>query len=426
MKYDDVVIKMAGMYLERAASHRFESLFDTFPVVVVCGARQVGKSTLVQHLLTGKAEFVVFDPVVDVENARQDPQLFFSSHRTPLVLDEIQYAPEVLPTLKRLIDRDRHPGQYVLTGSQQWGVLKSVADSLAGRAVFLDLDGLSLSEVHRLPERRSWMRAWLESPQQVIEAGIERIGSQCSLYDHLWRGWLPESLSLTPEVIPDFHMAYHRTYIERDARLLAEVSDWQQFGRFMRLVSALTAQEVNYSQLGREIGITPQTSGRWLNVLKATFQWFEVPAFSGNTIKRVSSKPKGHIGDSGVACWSLAISTPRALSSHPHWGSIFETAVYGEVRKSMSLLSPPATVYHWRSHAGAEVDLLLERDGGFFPVEVKGKANPSGADTSGITAFRKTYPHLHVHKGLVVAPCESFQRISENDYAMPWDGLLPE
>lgn len=138
------------------------------------------------------------------------------------------------------------------------------------------------------------------------------------------------------EAIPDFHLAYQRTYIERDARLLADVSDWQQFGRFVRLASALTAQEVNRSQVGREIGVSPQTAERWLGILKATFQWFEVPAFSGNTVKRIASKAKGFVADTGLACWSLAISTPNAVPSHPAWGALFETAVYGEIRKAIS------------------------------------------------------------------------------------------
>jgi len=412
------------MYIDRAAKQRLSVLLDTFPAVVVTGARQVGKSTLLRHNLADRADFVVFDPVADVENARQEPELFFDNHKTPLVLDEVQYAPELLPVLKRRIDKDRRPGHYVLTGSQQWGVLKSVAESLAGRAVFLDLEGFSLHEASGHASDMHWLHAWLDSPEQVIEDGIERGEPRHGLYESLWRGWLPDAHLLSRETVPDYLGAYQRTYVERDARLLANVSDWQQFGRFMRLAAALTAQPVNHSQLGRDIGITPDTASRWLSILKSTFQWFEVPAYSGNTVKRVSSKPKGYIADTGVACWSLAISTPTAVPSHPQWGAIFETAVYGEVRKALSLISPRPHVYHWHTNGGAEVDLLLERDGTFYPIEIKATGNPSGHATSGIKAFRKTYPQLRVAPGLVVCPCESFRRISEDDFLMPWDAFV--
>ena len=413
------------MFLPRSAEKRLSSLLKSFPAVVVTGARQVGKSTLLRHALREAADFVVFDPVVDVENARRDPELFLDNHRTPLVLDEVQYAPELLPSLKRRIDRDRTPGRYVLTGSQQWGVLASVAESLAGRAAFLDLEGFSLAECAGTADARPWLAAWIDSPEAVVDTGVTRAPGPYLLFDRLWRGFLPEAHFLPLEAIPDFHLSYQRTYIERDARLLAEVADWQQFGRFVRLVAALTGQELNRSQLGREIGVSPRTAERWLGILKATFQWFEVPAFSGNTVKRVASKAKGYVADTGFAGHALAISTPNAVPSHPAWGALFETAVYAEIRKAVSLMSPRPVVHHWRTGAGAEVDLLLERDGTFFPIEVKAASRPSRRDTTGITAFRKTYPKLRVARGLVVAPCEKLEPLSESDWAMPWDAVVP-
>lgn len=217
--------------------------------------------------------------------------------------------------------------------------MKSVAESLAGRVVFVDLEGFSLHESCDRAGEVHWLQAWLDSTDTVCEQGVDRLEGRHRLYESLWRGWLPEAQLLPQGAVIDYLRAYFRTYIERDARLLADISDWQQFGRFMRLAGALTAQPINFSQLGREIGITPKEAQRWLDILKSTFQWFEVDAYSGNTVKRISEKPKGYIADSGVACFSLAISTPKALPSHPQWGAIFETAVYGEVRKALSLLS---------------------------------------------------------------------------------------
>jgi len=356
-----------------------------------------------------------------VENARKDPELFLNNRRPPIILDEIQYAPEVVPAIKRRVDRDRSPGQYLITGSQQWGVLRSLSESLAGRAVFLDLESFNLAEAGNEKRQPTWLDQWLKDPQTFLKRHSARHLVKRTLFEQLWRGFLPEAQFIPLDTIPDFHAAYQRTYIERDVRLLADVSDWQLFGRFLRLMAALTAQEINYSQVGRELGLTPQTARRWLGTLNATFQWFETAPYSGNTIKKVSGKPKGYIADTGMACAAQAISSPAAIGGHPLWGALFETAVVAEIRKQCLLLSPTPNLYHWRAYGGAEVDIIIEYNGRLFPVEVKAGTNPSRRDTTGISAFRKRYPDMTVEKGLVLAPVESCYPLSESDYAVPWD-----
>jgi hypothetical protein len=299
--------------------------------------------------------------------------------------------------------------------------MKSMSESLAGRAVFLDLDGFCLLEISQSDSTMPWIARYLTAPDNFLATSQSRLAHKTTLYEQLWRGFLPEPQFLAIEVIPDFLNAYQRTYIERDVRLLAEVTNLQLFGRFLQLVSALTAQEINHSQLGRELGLTPQTAQRWLDILKATFQWFEIPAYSGNLIKRVSNKAKGYIADTGLACSTQAISTPNAIAGHPLWGAIFETAVTAELRKQAAFLSPTPNFYHWRAYSGAEVDVILEYNGIIHPIEIKAKTNPSRRDTMGISAFRKRYPQIKIAKGLVIAPCSSMIQLSEYDYAVPWD-----
>ncbi|MBN1905666.1 MAG: ATP-binding protein [Deltaproteobacteria bacterium] len=409
------------MYHERILTDRLYRLFSVFPVVVVTGARQVGKSTFLANTLGKNIDTVVFDPVIDIENARMDPELFLNNRRPPVIFDEIQYCPELVPALKRRIDRDRSPGQYILTGSQQWGVMRSITESLAGRAVFLDIDGFNIAEITHEKHQDTWLDKWIEAPEKFLKTLSERHLTNTTLYEQLWRGFLPEAHFIPLDTIPDFHAAYQRTYIERDVRLFADVSDWQLFGRFLRLVAALTAQEINYSQVGRKLGLTPQTTRRWLDILKATFQWFELEPFSRNSIKKISGKPKGYISDTGLACAAQAISSPTAIGGHPLWGALFETAVVAEIRKQCSFMSPRPMMYHWRTYSGAEVDIIIEYNGRFYPIEIKAKSNPSRGDTSGITAFRKQYPDMQVEKGIVLAPVERPIPISENDYALPWD-----
>ena len=365
---------------------------------------------------------VVLDPVQDVGGARSDPDLFLENHPPPLILDEIQYAPELIASLKRRIDD--HPdrmGQYILTGSQQWHVIRNLSESLAGRTGFFDLEGFLLAEQNREQDAPSWLHDWLEDPTSFPARSRTRIPLKSPLLELLWRGSLPRACLSDMELVPDVWRGYLRTYIERDARMLADLSDWRTFGSFVRLMASLTAREINCSQLGRDIGITPQTARRWLRILEGTFQWYQVPAFSGNLIKRVSSKPKGYLADTGLTCHMLQLTSPEALAGHVAYGQIFETFVAAEIRKLLSLRGRGAALYHWRSAGGAEVDLILERDGILYPIEIKGASNVGRADASGLNAFRKSYPSLRIAPGLLVAPVREMRRLSDSVVVIAWD-----
>ncbi|MDO8527742.1 MAG: DUF4143 domain-containing protein [Deltaproteobacteria bacterium] len=409
-------------YIRRQCEGKLKQLAAHFPVVVVSGARQVGKSTLLEHTFPQYTR-IVFDPIMDIENARSEPDLFLDHRKPPIILDEIQYAPELVPAIKRRLEKDRKPGQYLLTGSQQWGVMKLLSESLAGRAAFLDLEGFSLPEIAKADFSSPWLERWLKDPVHFLQTPCKKLSLPFPLYEQIWRGFLPETEFLPANLIPDFHLAYQRTYIERDIQQLADVSDLQLFSRFFRLCAALTAQEINFSQLGRELGITPQTAGRWLELLKATFQWYEVPPYSGNTIKRISGKPKGYLCDTGLACFAQAVSSFPVLGSHPLWGALFETACISEIRKACRLMQTPPNIYHWRSHGGAEVDVLLEWNGLFYPIEIKGKTKLDKNDARGIEAFKKNYPRLKTAKGLILAPVETAYSLDKEVVVAPWDIL---
>ena len=409
------------MYKERLLSQHIIRLTEAFPVTVISGARQVGKTTLLAHLFP-RHDYVVFDPSMDLENARRDPDLFLLNHPPPVILDEIQYAPEVVAAIKRHVDRSgARPGQSILTGSQQWQVLKVLSESLAGRAAFLDLKGLSLQEFAGV--ETAWLARWLDEPEQFFDWSRLATYSEHSLNRWLWRGSLPGLLNIPDDLVPDFWAGYHRTYVERDARLLGEVTDWQDFGRFYGLICALTAQEINFSQLGREIGMTPQTAKRWLAILEATFQWFSMPAFSGNLIKRVSLRPKGHIADSGLAAYFARISSPKALGGHPLYGALFESSMVQEISKQAATLALRPAFYHWRSAGGAEVDLLLERDGILYPFEFKLTTQPGKQDASGLRAFKAAYPARKIGLGAIICAVERPRWLSDDVLAIPWNLL---
>ncbi len=425
----------------RNATQHLQSLFAAFPVVVVTGARQVGKTTLLRQLFPN-LDYVVFDASLDLEQARSEPDLSLRNHPAPLILDEIQYAPELVASIKRAVDAQHaKPGQFLLTGSQQWQVMQALAESLAGRVAFVELSGLSLSELtHTQPQTASslWLHRWMQAQEhgtQQAFADHARTAPRLTdgldahsfyagnLQEWLWRGFMPKAQTLDLGLVPDFWQGYHRTYVERDARLAGEVGDWHDFGRFVRLMSALTAQEINHSQLGREIGITPKTAQRWLRMMQATFQWFELPPFFANRIKRVSKSPKGYLVDTGMACHHAAMSSPQALGGHPLFGALFETAMVCEIRKTLALMGDNANLYHWRASTGAEVDCIIERDGWLHPIEIKLTAQPTRKQTLGLQGFRKAHPDQRIGHGLMLCAVEHPRWISEDVLALPWNLL---
>jgi predicted AAA+ superfamily ATPase len=339
-------------------------------------------------------------------------------------LDEIQYAPELVPAIKRRVDLTKRPSQYILTGSQQWAVLQTANESLAGRAVFLELEGFSLAEMADV--NAGWLNRYLDDPEAFVRTpatSLKRLALDKTIYDILFRGSLPEATKMPEQLLRTYHDSYVTTYIERDVRMLSEVADRQLFGQFTQLAASLTAQEINHSQLGRELGISYKTAQNWLRILRDTFQWVEIPAYHNNAVKRIAGKSKGYFSDTGLACALQRISSPLALAGHPNTGALFESAVCAELRKQMAVMTAAPRLHHWRSYGGAEVDLLLERDGMFYPIEVKLHSRPHRKDTKGLAAFREAHPHLRIAPGLVIAPTDSLLPLSESDWALPWDAV---
>ncbi|MDD2707136.1 MAG: ATP-binding protein [Verrucomicrobiae bacterium] len=412
------------MYRNRYLERKISQYRAHFPVLLVIGARQVGKTTLLEKLLSKECRQITFDPVLDVGQARQDPYFFLDQHPPPIILDEIQYAPELLSAIKRRVDGDPKPGQYFLTGSQNPALLKNVSESLAGRVMIFEMQALSLAERCGAGAKGGWVEDLFQkdAAEKIrVRQLLPSRDVEATLFSRVWRGGFPRLLDLPDAMLADIFSSYVRTCIERDIRLLAEVQDQQLFSRFLSLCAALTAQEVNRHQLGRELGMTSQTAQRWLSLLKATFQWIEIPAFHGNVIKRISSHPKGYVADTGLASYLQRISSPEALSGHPLQGALFETHVVLDIQKQATLCKMAPQFYHWRAHSGGEVDLLLERDGLYVPVEIKSAARISAGDTRGIRSFRQTYPGLNHGLGIIVAAVAEPFLLSEDILVIPYD-----
>lgn len=414
-------------YHRRILERRFGRLADLFPVVAVLGARQVGKSTLLDHVVGTKAKKFVFDPIDDMYGAREDPDFFLDQNPPPLILDEIQYATELLPPIKRRVDESpEQKGQYYLSGSHSLSVLKDISESMSGRVGILELSAMTPDEWsdRAAPDGNGWLSRWLEGESEVVDDLAVQGRENTPLTQRVWRGLMPGLLEFpNQDDTPEFHRSYIMTYIERDVRRTAEVADINSFRRFMGLLAALTAQEVNYSKLGREVGITRATAHRWLGVLQATYQWVFLAPYHGNVVKRLTRHAKGHLHDTGLACHLQGISSPDALLASPLFGRAYETHVVTTVMKRISAMAMQPTCYHWSTHAGAEVDLVLEKDGRLWPFECKAGTRITRHDASGIRAFRDTYPGMADTPGAIIAPVPEVRRLTPDIWVLPCDLL---
>ena len=268
-----------------------------------------------------------------------------------------------------------------------------------------------------------WLGAYLRTPESLL--GVQRLDAQ-SPARRLWRGCLPGLLDAPDSIVSDYFLSYVQTYVDRDVRTMEDIQRLPELGRFLGLAAALTAQETNYSQLGREVGISPSTARRWLDLLSHTYQWLELPPYHGNTIKRLTAKPKGYLVDTGLAAYLQRLSSPQAVAASPLLGAMFETRVVQDIFGQFVQLDTPPLAYHWRSAGGAEVDLVLERDGRLYPIEIKCKTRLSGHDTRGLRAFRDTYPRQDIAMGLIIYAGDTCYRVNQNTIALPWDAVGPD
>lgn len=410
-------------YLPRHIEKQITEASRYFKAILLLGARQVGKSTLLAHLFPDVKNFV-FDPIQDIYQARSDPDLFLESFPAPLVLDEVQYVPELLAALKRKMDRSEAKGQYFLTGSQNFSVLRTIAESMAGRVAIFHLDNFTPQEMLGLGAQDGWLADYLKDPFSFYHEHTPCAAQLPPLIEFLFRGTFPATVELPTSQIPRYFRSYLQTYVDRDIRTQEDIRQLAEFDRFLGISASLTAQEINGSHMGREIGISPHTARRWLDLLTSSYQWFELLPYHGNAIKRISGKKKGYFKDCGFACYLQRFESPEGLAASPRLGAIFETWVVNYICQQAVALAVPPQIYHWRTSGGAEVDLILEKEGKLYPIEIKCKTHLTKADLSGLKAFRTTYAdHHNIMPGLIIyAGAESY-KVDGEATAIPWSLL---
>lgn len=405
------------MYLYRTIEPILKKSIQEFPVVALMGPRQVGKSTVLKHCFAEGYEYLTFDDFSLRSLAKSDPALFIRNHPGRLILDEIQYVPELLPEIKMAVDSGAKPGRFILTGSQQYNLIRGMKETLAGRVLLLDLPPMTLDERLGRGVTEHWAVSLVRGASPTELRGA--FAPEMSPLELVFRGGLPGLIGKSHEFIPAFFESYLATYLERDLPSQYDLKDAAALSRFMRLLAALSSREVNKSQLGREIGISPPTADRWLSWLRASLVWREHESYHGNYIKRISRHSKGFLFDTGLACGLLHIATAQALESHPMLGSLFEAAMRIEVEAAIRNCLLPARCHHWKTPYGHEVDIVIEYENRLFALECKWGSHVDGRDAGSLRFFKKQYGDSVAVMG-VLTPFGRFGLIDRDIMQIPW------
>ena len=390
-------------YIERSLEPVLRRAASDFPAVMLTGPRQAGKTTLLQRVFGASHGYVSLD-LPDVRAAAlEDPRGFLEMNEPPVIFDEVQHAPNLLPYIRERIDANRDaPGQYLLTGSQNLMLAEKVTESLAGRTAVLRLFPLSRRESEGRPE--------LALPW---EGGSARRPAPRDAYGDLWRAFLrggyPE-LAADPDRDPFlWHASYLQTYLERDIRTVRNVGDLNQYQSFLRVLAARSAQLLNLTDVARDLGVAVNTAKAWLSMLEATYQVIVLRPYFANVGKRLVKTPKVYFTDVGTLCHLVGLKDPEHAASGPMSGPIMETAVLCEIVKTFTHRGEPPRVYFWRTRAGTEVDFVIEAGESLVPVEVKVSATPRPAMAKAIRMLQRELgatatPGYVVHPGDVALP----------------------
>ncbi|WP_061214525.1 ATP-binding protein [Syntrophomonas wolfei] len=401
-------------YISRHTEATADKAAKMFPVVLITGARQVGKTTLLKHMTSDIPYLTLDDPIL-LQNAIEEAGSFFKMTPPPVMLDEIQYAPSLFSYIKMSVDESGKKGQFFLTGSQQFNMMKNVSESLAGRIGIINLPGLSLREI----KNDAFNEPFVPGEEFF---GKRKTSVQQSDYKELWeiihQGTMP-AMHADKLDWQMFYAAYAKTYIERDVRALAQVGDQIKFIKFMTAMAARTGQMLNLSAVSRETGISVPTADRWLSILISSNIVYLLPPYYSNITKRMVKTPKLYFLDTGLAAYLTKWNTPQVLEAGAMAGAFFETFVVSEILKSYyntGILEP--ALYYYRDKDAKEIDILIEQNGMIYPVEIKKTANPGKEHIEHFSVLNKL-KGVKIGSGGVICLYDKLIPINDKNLSIP-------
>ena len=403
------------MYAKRTLERFLRKATGQFPVMLVVGPRQVGKTTILHHLSHEKRIYVSLDDPTLAALARDEPALFLQRFKPPILIDEIQYAPELLPHIKIHVDRHRQLGAFWLTGSQQFQLMQGVSESLAGRVGIINLLGLSMKELHAQPQLAVPFLPIINQLHKRLKASPPL--SLQDVYHIIWRGAFP-AFALNEKMDRDlFYSSYVQTYLQRDVRTLANIGNEGAFLKFLRAAAARTGQLLNMSDMARDAAISVPTAKRWLGVLEASGIIYLLEPYHTNTTKRLIKTPKLYFLDTGLCAYLTEWSSMQSLEAGAMSGAILETFIFTEILKSYWHNGKRAPLYYYRDKDKKEIDVLIVQDGTFYPLEFKKTASPDKNDLRHYNTLEQL--GCPVGTGGVICFVETLLPLTKNVTAIP-------
>ncbi len=386
------------MYLTRLLEKTLKDAVESFPAVFIGGPRRSGKTTLSRTFLK-EYHYVLLDEADVRSLAIEDPRGFLEKYPPPVIIDEIQNAPNLLPYIKARIEENKKPGQWIITGSQQWTLMKGISETLAGRIAILHLHPLSLDEIQGTSRPHlSTAEAFVNDLMKAKKIPAKSV----PLGRWLLEGGYPEVVLNKKVSRKLWFSGYLQTYIDRDIRGLIKQSNLHDFERFIRLLAARTAQELNCSTLSRDIGVSVPTIKSWLTLLEASGLIFLLMPYHKNFGKRIIKSPKCYFIDTGLVCYLTGLQTEDPALQGPMAGALFETACVSQFYKRFSALVDSCSLYYYRSTDGLEVDLLIEAGKRIYPVEMKLSSTIDHGKTKSLVKWLKI-SKIKDARGLIIS-----------------------
>ena len=361
-------------YIRRSLEKIVLQVTKEYPVVLLSGPRQVGKTTMLKKLMEGtERNYVSLDDLQERELARIDPELFLQLHKPPILIDEVQYAPELFPYIKIIVDKEQKKGDFWLTGSQVFSLMRGVQESLAGRVALLSLSSLSQAEAYGGEEEMFT----LDTESLLFRKKERKFADAEEIFKRIFKGSMPAIVSGDITSTGIFYNSYLSTYIERDVKSLSDAIDSLKFLRFITALAARCSQMLNVSELARDAELNQKQVKDWLGILETLGIIFYLYPYSNNLLKRLVRTPKVYFYDTGLVAYLTKWSSPETLASGAMSGAILENYVVSEIRKSYLNHGKEAFIYYYRDKDAKEIDLVLEQDGELHPIEIKKSANPA-------------------------------------------------
>jgi predicted AAA+ superfamily ATPase len=378
------------MDLERTIGPFIKKISQGFPVLLVCGQRQIGKSWILNHIKNKNRKYVSLDDLQIRRFAREDPKLFIETYPPPVIIDEIQYAPDLFTYIKIYVDEhQKKKGLFWLSGSQQFRMMKGIKESLAGRVAIIDMLGLAWKEITKKPHDGNPFLPSMDMVKQNTQDKPLKAKplTAADVYKNIWNGSFPELLTSKRINRDTFYKSYIRTYIERDVMDDIGIINEMKYYDFIRAAAARTGNLLNYTNLANDVEINVRTAKKWLETLVRSGIVYILEPYSANINRRIVNTPKLYFLDTGLAAYLTKWDTPQSLMNGAMGGALLETYVFSEILKSYWHNGKEESIYFYRDSNGREIDFIIEKNMTLYPIEVKKTASPGVGDFRHFSVF---------------------------------------